>query len=417
MKQKKGSMALLFVLLIQSVHAQLGLNECYDLAKKNYPLVNQQQLIAKSSDYTISNISKNAWPQVAIIGQATYQSDVTKIPISVPGVPVLSKSQYRLYGEVNQPVTDLITVRQQKEMQQANAQAQTQNIEAELYKLRERINQLYFGTLLIDEQLKQNALVQKDIQTGINKLSAAINNGTGLKSDLDKLKAEMLKARQRDTELTNARRSYLEMLGLFLNRSLPYETVLEKPVEVLTQEQINRPELAAFDLQKKALDVQEKLITTKTLPKFFVFAQGGVGRPTPVNMLSNDMKGFYLGGVRLNWSLSNYYTSGKERELVNINKTMLDVQKEVFLFNTKFALKQQNSEISKLQELIASDNEIIQLRTSVKNTAAVQLENGVITVNDYLREVNAEDLARQAAVLHRIQLLMAQYAYKTTSGN
>ena len=96
---------------------------------------------------------------------------------------------------------------------------------------------------------------------------------------------------------------------------------------------------------------------------------------------------------------------------------MNDVQKETFLFNTNFTLKQQNTEVSKLHELLNSDDEIVELRTSVKNAANVQLENGAISVNDFLKEINSEDQARQDRLLHEIQLLNAFYNYQNTSGN
>lgn len=66
--------------------------------------------------------------------------------------------------------------------------------------------------------------------------------------------------------------------------------------------------------------------------------------------------------------------------------------------------------------LIAGDEEIITLRASVKDAAKAQLENGVITANDYLREVNAEDQSRQALITHQIQLLQAQINYQIISG-
>jgi len=56
------------------------------------------------------------------------------------------------------------------------------------------------------------------------------------------------------------------------------------------------------------------------------------------------------------------------------------------------------------------------LKQQVKEAAKAQLENGVITANDYLREVNAEDQARQSRITHQLQLLQAQINYQTISG-
>lgn len=398
---------------------QLTIEQCYELAKQNYPLIKQRALIKQSSAYTMENIATGNLPQFIISGQATYQSDVTKIPIKLPNVeiPELTKDQYKLYGEINQPLTDLITVKQQKELQSVAGQIDEQNLEVELYKLHDRINQLFFGILLVDEQLKQNALTAQNIQTGINAVTARIANGTDYRSSEDKLKAEMLQTKQKAIELLSSRLAYTDMLGYFINQRLDESTILEKPAEIINAGEINRPELAVYDLQKNTFALKSKLLNTKALPKFSVFLQGGLGQPSPVNFLSNKLSGYYLGGLRLNWSLTNYYTIKKEKKINDINKDQLEVQKQTFLFNTNSTLKQQNAEVLKLQQLIKTDNEIVALRVSIKNTSNAQLSNGVITANDFLREINAEDQARQAASLHNIQLLMAQYTYKTISGN
>ncbi|HWB62904.1 MAG TPA: hypothetical protein VG603_05280, partial [Chitinophagales bacterium] len=88
-----------------------------------------------------------------------------------------------------------------------------------------------------------------------------------------------------------------------------------------------------------------------------------------------------------------------------------------FLFNTKIALTQQEETIKKYSELLDKDNAIVSLRTSVKDAAQAQLQNGVITSHDYIAQVNAEAEARQAMALHQIQLLQAQFNHKNTSGN
>ncbi len=401
----------------QSV-GNLTIDSCYAMAKRNYPLVKQYALIEKSKEYSIDNVNKSYLPQFNIAGQATYQSEVTKVPISIPNMSIseLSKDQYKLYGEVSQPITDLFTVKDQKELVKANSEIEVQKIEVELYKLKERINNLYFGILLIDAQIQQTELLKKDIQTGIDKINTAIANGTALKSTADNLKAELLKANQRTIELKANRKGYADMLSLFINQTISENTTLVKPSPQIISNAINRPELRLYELQKKTFDVQSKLITAKNLPRFSLFFQGGLGRPA-LNMLSNDVKGYYIGGLRLNWNLTGFYTYNKEKKILALNQNGLDIQKDVFLFNTNLNLQQQNSEVTKVQQLIETDNNIITLRESIKNTTKNQLENGTATTNDYLTAVNAQDQAQQNLLLHQIQLLMAQYNYQTTSGN
>ncbi|SMD15584.1 Outer membrane protein TolC [Pedobacter nyackensis] len=396
----------------------LSIEECYTLARQNYPLVKQAELISKAADYGIDNAAKGYLPQFNINGQASYQSDVTKIPIQIPGrtIPELSKDQYRLSGEGTQVLFDGGAIRQQKAAIASNAAVASQQLEVELYKLKDRINQLFFGVLLIDGQLKQNELLKKDVQLGIDKTKAALANGVALKSSLNMLKAELLKVNQKGIELKFTRKGYLDVLGLFIHKPLPENIVLLKPVRPSRGAEIHRPELSLYESQRKSLDVREQNIAVRNLPRFNLFLQGGIGRPA-LNMLDNSVEPFAIGGLRMNWPLSGFYTSKKEKAIIEINRKEIDLQKESFLLNTNFMVKQQNAEIDKQFDLLHTDDEIIALRVSIKESFAAQLENGVINTSDYLREVNAEDQARQSKVIHEIQLLMALYNRQITTGN
>jgi outer membrane efflux protein len=400
------------------LHAQSGsvtLDSCYILAKKNYPLVRQYELIAKTNEYTLENIAKGYLPQLNINGQATYQSDVTQLPKSIPGVKTLSKDQYKIYAEANQLIYDGGVLKQQKKLQEANTILDVQQLEVELYKLKDRINKLYFGILLIDEQLKENALTKNDIHLGLNKINAQIANGTALQSNSDVLKAEFLQADQQTIELNSNRKALIEMLGLFTNRLFNENTIFVKPEDISSKGEIKRPELFMYDEQNKIFDAQNNLLTAKNNPKISFFVQGGYGRPA-FNILSNNFDPFYIGGLRITFPLSGFYTIKNERNLISIGRQNIEVQKNTFLFNTKLAMKQQSADITKLQAFLKTDDEIILLRTNVKKAALAQLENGIINSSDYLREVNAEDGARQNKALNEIQLLMAQYNERNTTG-
>ena len=398
----------------------ITLTEAYDLAQKSYPVIKQKNLIRQTTDLTISNLSKGFLPQLSLNGQASYQSDVTKINISLPGVsvPSPSKDQYKVTADLSQVIYDGGAIREQKVAQSLNAGVEDQKVEVELYKLKERINQLYLGILYLDEQLKQVDLVKTDLQNGIKRVEAQVNNGVAFKSNLNVLKAEWLKTDQRAIEIKASRKGYVETLGLFLNQSLSEDLILEKPSELSARElttEVQRPELKLYERQVQLLAQQDKFIQAKNLPKAGVFVQGGYGRPG-LNLLDNKFDFFYIGGLRLNWAFGGLYTQKKEKQIVKLNQQGVDVQKETFLLNTNTQLKQQLSEVDKLDKLIATDEAIIELRQSVKEAARAQLENGVITANDYLREVNAEDQSRQARITHQLQLLQAKINYQTISG-
>jgi outer membrane protein TolC len=408
-----------FFIIHSSAQQSLSLQKAYDLSLKNYPAVKQKDLIKQTAAISIDNLQKGFLPQFGVSGQATYQSAVTKVPVSLPGfsIEAPAKDQYKLVADVSQLIYDGGSTKDQKTLQQLNASVEDQKVEVELYKLKERINQIYLSILYLDEQLKQVELVKADIQTGINRVDAQVQNGISFKSNLNMLKAELLKTEQRVIEVKASRKGLVDALALFTGEAFNENIQLEKPAfpEAGLATEIVRPELKLYSEQEKLIGQQHKLIGAKNLPKASLFAQGGYGRPG-LNLLKNSFDLYYIGGVRFNWSLGGLYTKKNEKEQVEVNKKIVEVQKETFLLNTNTQLKQQQAEIDKLKQLIASDKEIIALRKTVTDAAKAQLENGVITANDFLNQVNAEDQSRQSLITHEVQLLQAQINYQTISG-
>lgn len=413
------SLALISVFTDSFAQSSLTLEECYQLANQHFPVIRQKDLINKSSEYNISNISRGILPQLTLNGQATYQSEVTSIAVNIPGVQfdAPSKDQYKVYADINQPITELFTIKNQKDLTAKNAEISNQNIDVELYKLRDRINQIYFGVLLADEQLKLNELVENDLEAGKNRVNAAIQNGVDYKSSLDKIKAELIKNDQRAIELRSQRKAYTDMMGYFINMDIDERTQFVTPSAQIVNTTNNRPELKVFENKNSTYLIQEKIINNKNLPKLSLFLQTGAGKPSPLNMISNSFRPYYLGGIRATWSIMSLYTQKNEKLLLHLDRQANEIQKDIFLFNSNITTRQQNNEIIRLNELIKTDGELVALRSSVKNTSNIQLENGIITTNDFIKEVNAEDQARQTQLLHTIQLLMAQYNLQNTLGN
>lgn len=403
----------------QQPMSQLGIEQAYDLARKNYPLIRQVELIKKTRDYTLENASKGYLPQVSFSGQATYQSAVTNFPfkIPIPGftIPAYSKDQYKFYGQIDQVIYDGGNIRNQQQSAIANELIQQQNLETELYAVYDRVNQLYFGILLVTEQLKENKLVQQDIQNGIDKARALLANGTTYRSSVDELAAQLLLADQSRVEMEAMNTSYLNMLSVFINAPLDVHTQFDLPAAPEMNNDITRPELLLFDYQQKSFNVQEQSLHIQLRPKINLFLQGGYGRPG-LNMLSNDFSWYYLAGLRFNWNIGSWYALKNQQALLGINRNNLEIQKETFLLNTRMAQQQQRAILGKFEELAKNDNAIILLRTAVKKAASAQLENGTLSAHDYIGQVNAEDQAKQNQLLHQIQYLQSRFSYQNISG-
>lgn len=399
---------------------QLTIDECQLMAKDNYPLIRQYGLIEQSKDYSLSNLSKAYFPQVSLNGQATYQSDVVHFPIQVPGIdiPTIDKDQYKATIDVSQLLWDGGNTASQKKITKAENEVQKQNLEVNLYSIRERVNQLYFGILSIDEQLRQLDILTEDLDNSYKIVNAFLQNGTATQSDVDAVHVELLNTEQKRTELQSFRKAYSEMLSAFIYQKIDHQTILEKPSEEFFDplQQINRPEVYLYDKQRSLSDARESLVDAKNMPRFSLFLQGGYGKPG-LNMLSNDFELFGMGGIRLSWNFGNFYTKSNEKKLIINNKKQIDTQEETFLFNTNLQLTQAYNEIQKVKALMEKDDEIIMLRQRVKTASESKYENGVYTINDLIKDINSENQSRQARILHNIQYLLSIYNYKNISGN
>lgn len=403
---------------IQAQSVSVSLDSVLVWSEQEYPLSKDRALIQQAESFSLENVSRGIWPQVMMVGQATYQSDVTSLSVPVPAfVPTeISKFQYRLYGEVNQPLTDIITNRYQAKQVKAQMQAELQKHVVDVYEVKQRVQQIYFGILLLNEQLAQLQITQRDLNNTFETIKTGINNGVVLPGMEDVFQAELIQFEQKIIELKSAKKVYIEMLGAFTGREFTANTDFKKPGIVLQSDEINRPELALFRSQSDILQSQTDLLRAKTFPRFSVFLQTGLGRPA-LNMLDNDLALYYVGGLRLQWNLSSFYTQSKEQRVIGIQKSRMDTQQETFLFNTRLQLTQQHAELEKWQELIQTDEKQVALRTKIKQTAAVQLEHGTISSSEFITHVHAEDGARQNKLIHELQLLMVQYTQKMTSGN
>ena len=416
---KRIAFIVLFVACsFSALYGQLTIDECQEKARMNYPQIKQFELIEKTAEYNISNANKAYLPQLSFSARATWQSDATAIDIPAMNLSVLTpKDQYQAVLEANQTLWDGGVTSSQKNIVKASAEVDKQKLEVDLYTIRERVNQLYFSLLLLDEQLLQNRILQSELQTNYEKVKTYMQNGIANQSDLDAVKLEMLNNGQRRTELKAAQKSYSEMLSAMIGEQIDEKSTMQKPSVSLADEEVNagnRPEMKLFDSQLNLLDNQRNMVQAVNLPKFGLFMQGGFGKPG-LNMLNSDFSPYFIGGIRLSWNISGLYTQKNNLNSLKINRDMVSTQKETFLFNTNLKISQQNAEIEKIRELVKSDDEIIRLHTSIKHANAVKVENGIKTVTDLLREINAESLAKQQKSLHEIQLLMNIYNLKYTT--
>jgi len=397
------------------MNGQLTIEACQEMARQNYPQVRQFDLIQQSADYNLSNAGKNWLPQVSLSARATYQSDATSISVPQLSLDItLPKDQYQAVLEATQLVWDGGVNTSQKNIIKATAAVDKEKLEVELYTLKDRVNQVFFGLLLIEDQLLQNRTLQEELQTNYDRVNAYVVNGVANQADLDAISVEKLNNQQRRLELIASEKSFRQMLSALTGKPISETTNLIKPLPVyagVNLADIKRPELRLFDSQLNLLNNQENMVRAGNLPKLGLFLQGGYGNPG-LNMFKEGFSAYYLGGIRLSWTINGFYTQKNNLRTLENTKDGVAVQRETFLFNNNLIIVRQNNEIEKIREQLKQDDEIIRLRGNIKQASSVKVENGTMTVADLLRDINAENLAKTQRSLHEIQLLMAVNALK-----
>ena len=421
----------MFLLVPLGMHAQsLSIETCQEKAKENYPLVKQYGLIEQTAQYNINNANKGYLPQLSLSAKATYQSAVTQIPSSLGDVlskltgkpfsfPALPKDQYQAVIEASQVIWDGGVISTQKKITSQSSEVEKQKLEVDLYALKDRVNQLFFGILLLNEQLKQNDILKNDLLTNYNRLNAYKQNGIANQADLDAIKVEQLNADQRESDMISTKKSFVIMLSALTGIVINDQTELSKPLpdlSVLKASSNLRPEIKLFEAQNNLYESQKSLINAGNLPKIGAFVQGGYGQPG-LNMFTTGFSPFYIGGIRLSWNISGLYSQKNNVSKLELNKKSVDIQKETFLFNNNLVTQQQQTEIEKIQSTISNDDEIIRLRQNIKKATSAKMENGTASVSDLIRDINTENQAQQLKSLHEIQLLMNLYQLKNNINN
>lgn len=402
------------------LNAQSTLQSCMALAEKNNPQAQLLPLVNEAEAVQLNALNKNLLPQAAIGGQASWQSAVTSLPISLPNisVPTIPKDQYKATLDLTQILWDGGTLKSQKLLTKANAAADTRNIENNIYQTKEQVSTLYFGVLLAEKQLANMAITKNDLENQLKKINANVENGTAVKSNAMALEARLIELKQQQREVRSRKLSALKGLSILTGSEFPENIILEEPILDLAEEtSINRPELKFFDAQKELAEANKSLIKSKYSPKVNLFATGGYGRPA-LNFLSPDFSTYFIGGLSLRIPLSQFYLKSKQSDFrqIDINKEKIDKQKDIFLQQTQLKLASQREDLAKLQDQILEDKRLIEIRDYMKRTAENRLENGIITVSDYISEVDNETMAKQNLSLHQVQLLQVIQNIKIISG-
>lgn len=426
MRNFRAILGVAVMLLSVSADAQLTLDECQQMASDNYPLLQKYDLVRQTTEYTIKNIQRGYWPQLSLGGQVSYQSEVTDLPDvlshllseSSPNYKGMAKDQYQIALDLNQVIWDGGHIKARRDLAASDAEVQVAQADVEMYAIRSRVNELFFGILLLDEKIRLNETLQTLLLDNCRMLETRKMHGTAMESDVDVMRAEYLEARQDLTALRSMRKSYRQMLAIFIGKDTASVINLQKPAASLPQTFDNRrPELNLYAMQMQQTEAQSHLLNVGFRPKLSLFAQGVYGYPGYDmfdSMFDHDLKLNGIVGIRFSWNIGRLYTFKTDKHKLELTRKQIETAREIFLFNNNLQSVRERETVNQYHQMMEEDSDIIRLRTSVRQAAEAKLQHGVIGVNDLLQEITKENRARIDHSLHEMEMLKNIYELKHT---
>lgn len=399
------------VLPLQLWAQSLTLEACKQRAEANYPAVSQYRLIELTRDFTLENAAKAWLPQVSASVSGVAFTDLLDVNDRMKRLGIDTKNTMASgMVMVNQNVYDGGQIHAQRQIARAQADVQRQQLAVSMYDLNRRVEQLYFGVLLLDAQIKHTQLLQEDLSLSRKTVEAMQKGGIANQSDVDAVAVEQENALQLLDAQQASRLAYLRMLGLFIHQSLSNDVQLQMPVALeLKTREVYRPELSYYQARESLLEAQRKQLNSRLFPTLKAFGMG-VYHTKVTDLMKNGM---LAGGLTLSWNIGALYTRKNDLRKLDVERQQVESERAIFLFNNRLEVESTEGNIAMLKKQLVRDDEIVRLREQIRDKSEKKVRLGTESVNEMLRDINAVSKARQQRSTHEIQLIEALYALKT----
>lgn len=415
-----------FVLLtVLAARADVTLEQCLDAARENYPLIKRYELLSATENIDLSDINKGWLPKIELYTQGTVQNVVPSFPPTLSNMMHqlggdmrgLDKLQYRMGVDVNQTIWDGGLSKSRRETTRLQKQVNDAALDVELYGIRQRVESMYFGILLLQSQIEKTESAITVYDANLRRLRSMLAAGTAMQCDVDMVEAELLSVKQQLTSAQTAVKSYRDALSIFTGLQLADEKLLTPTSDMPVDMTNNRPELSLLSAQQALNNNRQNTIDATLKPKIGFFTQAYYGYPGFdyfKSMTKHDMSFNILAGVKLTWNPDAFYTKKNSLRKIEIENQQIETQRETFIFNNSIQSTSQIDEIHGIESVMAEDARIVELRKNVRLAAESQLRNGVIDVTSLVAKINDETQAQLNAAYHSIQLIQAVYNLKNT---
>lgn len=405
--------------------ADVTLDECLVAARDNYPLIKQYDLLSSTESIELSDINKGWLPRIGVYGQGSVQNVVPSFPSALSNVMQqmggdirgLGKLQYKAGVDLNQTIWDGGASRSQREISRQRTAVDRASLDVEMYGIRQRVESIYFGILLLQSQIEQTESAIGVYESNLTRLQSMVANGVAMQSDADMVEAQLLSIQQQLVSAKSAEKAYRDALSIFTGLQLADEHLVipnaDMPLDMIN----SRPELTLFNAQETLNNSRRSGIESTIMPKIGLFAQTYYGYPGIdyfKAMITRDLTFNIIAGVKVSWNIDSFYTKKNSLRKIDIANRRIEAQRETFLFNSSMQSTSQMNEIRGIETVMKDDARIVELRRNVRQAAESQLRNGIIDATALTTKINDETQAALNAAYHSIQHIQAIYNLKNT---
>lgn len=415
----------LFLILMTGQFIQAGpadtlsLRQCLELSMARLPFNTLMNTSDGITELTSDISGLNWYPSMSLNASATYQSEVTSIPLEIPGIdiPTPTKDQYGIYLEVRQIVYDAGMTKAKLELDLLAEQIRKNELDIRSRNIRESAASAFFALKLIRSRMDILDLAGKDLEEQYQKALAMYNDGVIPKRNLLDMEAARIAWKQQLIELQSAEQAGLAVLSVMTGLNLDTGTLLRDDEEfmVVEDEPLMTPEIKAFRLREMQADASSLLAGKKRLPRASVFGRAGYGRPG-LNMLSDEFSGYYLLGAGLSWTPWDWGQVSREQDIASLRKQEVQANFEIYLNSMNIRQEKLKAEMDKYPLLITQADTLIQIRKEIREASAAAMEEGTLTSTEYLADHNSYVRALIEKETYRIAWSQAIVNYLLLTG-
>jgi len=416
---------------ILALHAQqpaadtLRLGALTTSALSRDPRGRELELLSAQSKLRQKSLDAESKPTLSVESMAQYQSDVARIPITLPGgvsPPTPPHDTYDARLAAQQRLYDpaLAPRRAVEDAQLAESQAR---LRVSLFGLRQNVNDAFFASLRAQEQIAELQTTITDLEAQAGVAETRVREGAALPSEELALRAELLRRRQTVAEFAATRRASLQVLADFTGQSLDSVSVLGAPdlsgevarARATLSDVRARAEYEQFARSRDLLQRQEQARSAQDKPRVSAFGRVGYGQPG-LNPLNDRFDAYWLAGVQLQWSPWNWGTTSRDREVLALQRQIVSAEEQNFTDNLRRGVAQDLASIDRLAAAFAADDAIVALRERIAAETRVRFAEGVVTSAEYVDRETDVLSARVSRATHRVELAQARVRFLTTLG-